>query len=194
MDKFFDMRKLFYLIVLFVFFVSCQSDETKVVETLETDTNQSIGTGENGGIADTSSTVIAETKADTNKTTSVIEKAKDVDAQLSTKVNKSKNPDNMNGSEDTEIQSNITLIPVISEADKAFFYVQILESPTKLSKNYFDKYFKTKQDVYVISEGGVYKYCIGKYKNETDAKSYMKEVKSKFRFKSISIASFSQTW
>lgn len=188
------MRKLFYLVVLFVFFVSCQSDETKVVETTETDTNQSIGTGENGGNVETSTAVIAEAKADTIKTTPAIEKAKDVDAQLSTKVNKSKNPDNMNGSEDTEIQSNISLIPVISEADKAFYYVQIVESPTKLSKNYFDKYFKTKQEVYVISEGGVYKYCIGKYKNEADAKSFMKDVKSKYRFKNISIASFSQSW
>lgn len=188
------MNKLFYLAVIFALFFACQSDEQTSKEIIEVDTIQNEMSGnpsvENGDASATS----PATQTDTTKNAQQLEKAKDVDDQLGTKVNKAKNPDNMNGSEDVDVQSNITLVPVISEADKAFYYVQILESPTKLAKNYFDKYFKSKQEVYVISEGGVYKYCVGKYKTEAEAKSYVTEVKTKYKFKKATVVSFSQSW
>jgi hypothetical protein len=179
------------LLISGLFMISCATEqqeskiETTDTTSIQTTISQEDTSTPNGSIDTTN------IKNSTNKGNSTIEKAQDIDNQISTKINKNNNPDNQNGNynQNTE-NTNTSFIPVLSNEDKSDYFVKIFESPTKLSRQYFDKYFTTKQNVYVISDGGVYTYCIGKFKTQAEANTYLKEVKSKYKFKKCSVETF----
>ena len=191
--------RLSLLSIILIIFSSCMQDnENQNIPSENSDTiieNSVPDTTLQQVESDTQSTVNNSKTQNTKATNTTSDKAEDIDSKISTKINKANNPDNQNGNYDPSSEkSNISIIPILNEADKAFYYVQIAESPTKFGKSYFDTFFKSKQDVYVMAEGGVFKYCIGKYKTREEAEAYQKEVKQKYRFKKCSVETFSQGW
>ncbi len=147
---------------------------------------------------DTSDTKSAQTKESGNKpklTAEQIKRAKDLEAMIRDKVNTNPNPDNYNGQVDDKGDKNYTfnLVPILSDDDKNFYFVQFFESPSKLSKDDLRKY-GIKEDIFVVFHGGVFKYCISKSKTEDEATKLKPTIAKKYKLKNLTVETYGEAF
>ena len=122
------------------------------------------------------------------------ETAEDLEKEVNVKVARVVNPDNDNGSFEIKEDATITVVPVLTAEDKGKYYVQFKIKVSKISKSDLAKFFPESQKIYVVQHQGLYKYCVGQFDNEEDAKAYKKKVDKEFGFKSSEVASYSDAW
>lgn len=104
--------------------------------------------------------------------------SEDIDELIKAGVNTEKNPDNYAGEWDENLDKN-RYVPIITEADKELYRVQIFVSPNKLPNQKLQKQYPFLDTVYVVFHDGLYKYCVGKYNTKEDAEKQAKILKEK---------------
>jgi len=210
------------LIVLTVFFVtSCQNDakvenddhpmivvkDTSLIETVSDKEYKKIEKNEPKKIVvkkKEKAAIITKEKVETveekidkkdeGKINMREETAADLENEVNVKVARAANPDNDNGSFEIKEDATINIVPVLSAEDKAKYYVQFKIKVSKISKADLSRFFPDTQKIYVVQHQGLYKYCVGQFDNENDAKVYKKQVDKEFGFKNSEVATYSDAW
>jgi len=122
------------------------------------------------------------------------ETAEDLESELSKKVNVAANPDNDNGAFEIKEDAQITVVPIITDADKAKYYVQFTIKINKISKVDLSKFFPDTQKIYVVQHKGLYKYCVGQFDDEKTAADFKKIADREFKFTKSEVATYSEAW
>jgi len=122
------------------------------------------------------------------------ETAADLENEVNVKVARVANPDNDNGSFEIKEDATIAIVPVLTAEDKAKYYVQFKIKVSKMSKADLSRFFPDTQKIYVVQHQGLYKYCVGQFDVEEDAKTYKKQVDKEFGFKNSEVATYSDAW
>lgn len=122
------------------------------------------------------------------------ETAEDLESELSKKVNVAANPDNDNGAFEIKEDAQITVVPILTDADKAKYYVQFTIKINKISKVDLSKFFPDTQKIYVVQHKGLYKYCVGQFDDEKTAADYKKIADKEFKFTKSEVATYSEAW
>jgi len=122
------------------------------------------------------------------------ETAEDLEKEVNVKVARVANPDNDNENFEIKEDASLIVVPVLTAEDKAKYYVQFKIKVSKISKSDLSRFFPDTQKIYVVQHQGLYKYCVGQFDNEEDAKVYKKMVDKEFGFKSSEVATYSDAW
>ncbi len=139
-------------------------------------------------------TKIVTNKKEENKKSKTIKTSKDLGNIMDEEVNRQANPDNSNGIAEIKSDSDIKLIPVFTDADKAKYYVQVIVKVHKMSKSELSKVFSDSQKVYIVNYQGLYKYCVGQFNTEKEAKAYKTKTDKKYGFKGSQVVTYKEAW
>ncbi len=122
------------------------------------------------------------------------ETAEDLESEVEKKVNIVINPDNDNGNFEIKEDATIDVVPILTDADKAKYYVQFTIKVNKISKADLSKFFPDSQKIFVVQHQGLYKYCVGQFDDEEKAKAYKVKVDKEFGFKHSEVTNYSDAW
>jgi len=192
--------KNYYIIILILItstiIAACQSDQQnsdaeKLPSIDEISNSNSL---ENTIVKDSSENDITKTSESTikkniseeekeeiiKKEAAELRKAKDIDELIPTLVNTKINPDNLNMAFETKRKNSyVDLFPLLFENEKTSYHIQFLVSVNKYSIQKLEKIFKDSVIVYVTSHKGLYKYSIGKFDSQDEARANINDFKSK---------------
>jgi hypothetical protein len=171
-----------------------QSDEVLNDSTIyesETDVAGSFETPEEQTQTSTENNIGSTSKSETEKKQEP-KTSEDIDELIKAGINTNKNPDNYSGKWDEELDKN-RYVPIISEADKKLYRIQIFVSPNKLPNQKLQKEYPFLDTIYVVYHEGLYKYSVGKYSNKDEAENQAKILKGK-GIKEYKVTNYSTAW
>lgn len=124
-----------------------------------------------------------------------LRRAKDIDELIPSLVNTKINPDNLNMAFETKRKdSYVDLFPLLFENEKTSYHIQFLVSVNKYSIQKLEKIFADSVIVYVTSHKGLYKYSIGKFDSQDEARAKINDYKTKHDLEDAVIAYYGEAF